>query len=180
MGKAMMPFWLYNLAADWGWKRTARKYKVCQAARQAVRIDLNRTAVDMSTVAALKRRKPGKSVGAVGDGEQAALPRDLAVHGGDADAVVGGQRLVGRDGPVEAAVVGRGRGDGRDQGRPLNSWILTLALRIPSPLQVMAWATPRCQSAPAAGAVTRIMPLAMEKLLLTPFTLPSRVVTRTV
>lgn len=28
MGKAMMPFWLYNLAADWGWKRTARKYKV--------------------------------------------------------------------------------------------------------------------------------------------------------
>lgn len=28
MGKAMMPRWLYSLAADWGWKRTARKYKV--------------------------------------------------------------------------------------------------------------------------------------------------------
>jgi len=26
MGKAMMPRWFYNLAADWGWKRTAKKY----------------------------------------------------------------------------------------------------------------------------------------------------------
>jgi hypothetical protein len=25
MGKAMMPRWFYNLAADWGWKRTAKK-----------------------------------------------------------------------------------------------------------------------------------------------------------
>jgi NAD(P)H-dependent FMN reductase len=27
MGKAMMPRWLYNLAADWGWKRSAKKSK---------------------------------------------------------------------------------------------------------------------------------------------------------
>jgi NAD(P)H-dependent FMN reductase len=33
MGKAMMPYWLYNLAADWGWKRTARKYKVSKKLR---------------------------------------------------------------------------------------------------------------------------------------------------
>jgi hypothetical protein len=26
MGKAMMPRWFYNLAADWGWKRAAKKY----------------------------------------------------------------------------------------------------------------------------------------------------------
>jgi hypothetical protein len=28
MGKAMMPRWFYNLVADWGWKRAARKFKV--------------------------------------------------------------------------------------------------------------------------------------------------------
>lgn len=28
MGKAMMPRWFYSLAANWGWKRAARKYKV--------------------------------------------------------------------------------------------------------------------------------------------------------
>jgi hypothetical protein len=27
MGKAMMPRWFYNLVADWGWKRGARKFK---------------------------------------------------------------------------------------------------------------------------------------------------------
>jgi len=27
-GKAMMPRWFYNLAADWGWKRAARKNRV--------------------------------------------------------------------------------------------------------------------------------------------------------
>jgi len=26
MGKAMMPRWLYNWVADWGWKRTAKKH----------------------------------------------------------------------------------------------------------------------------------------------------------
>ena len=26
MGKAMMPRWLYNLVADWGWKRAAKKH----------------------------------------------------------------------------------------------------------------------------------------------------------
>ncbi|MCX6556616.1 MAG: NAD(P)H-dependent oxidoreductase [Candidatus Aminicenantes bacterium] len=26
MGKAMMPRWFYNLAADWGWKRAAKKH----------------------------------------------------------------------------------------------------------------------------------------------------------
>jgi len=26
MSKAMMPRWFYSLAADWGWKRTAKKY----------------------------------------------------------------------------------------------------------------------------------------------------------
>jgi hypothetical protein len=26
MGRAMMPRWFYNLVADWGWKRSARKY----------------------------------------------------------------------------------------------------------------------------------------------------------
>jgi hypothetical protein len=30
MGKAMMPRWFYSLAADWGWKRSARKFKVSQ------------------------------------------------------------------------------------------------------------------------------------------------------
>ncbi len=33
MGKAMMPRWFYNLVADWGWKRTARKYKVSDKLR---------------------------------------------------------------------------------------------------------------------------------------------------
>jgi len=28
MGKAMMPLWFYNLVGNWGWKRTARKFKV--------------------------------------------------------------------------------------------------------------------------------------------------------
>jgi NAD(P)H-dependent FMN reductase len=28
MGRAMMPRWFYNLVADWGWKRAARKFKV--------------------------------------------------------------------------------------------------------------------------------------------------------
>jgi len=28
MGKAMMPRWFYNLAAHWGWKRSARKHGV--------------------------------------------------------------------------------------------------------------------------------------------------------
>jgi hypothetical protein len=28
MGKAMMPRWLYNLVGNWGWKKTARNYKV--------------------------------------------------------------------------------------------------------------------------------------------------------
>jgi hypothetical protein len=33
MGKAMMPRWFYNLAADWGWKRAARKFKVSKLLR---------------------------------------------------------------------------------------------------------------------------------------------------
>ena len=28
MGKPMMPRWFYNLAANWGWKRAARKYGI--------------------------------------------------------------------------------------------------------------------------------------------------------
>jgi hypothetical protein len=31
MGKAMMPRWFYNLAADWGWKRATKKYKTGRA-----------------------------------------------------------------------------------------------------------------------------------------------------
>lgn len=33
MGRPMMPRWLYNLAADWGWKRQARKHGTRQALR---------------------------------------------------------------------------------------------------------------------------------------------------
>lgn len=33
MGRAMMPRWFYNLVADWGWKRTARKFKVSDRLR---------------------------------------------------------------------------------------------------------------------------------------------------
>jgi hypothetical protein len=33
MGKAMMPRWFYSLAADWGWKRSARKFKVSKCLR---------------------------------------------------------------------------------------------------------------------------------------------------
>jgi NAD(P)H-dependent FMN reductase len=31
MGKAMMPRWFYSLAADWGWKRVARKFRVSKS-----------------------------------------------------------------------------------------------------------------------------------------------------
>lgn len=33
MGKAMMPRWFYNLVADWGWKRSARKFKASKCLR---------------------------------------------------------------------------------------------------------------------------------------------------
>jgi len=33
MGKAMMPRWFYSLAADWGWKRSARKFKASKCLR---------------------------------------------------------------------------------------------------------------------------------------------------
>jgi len=33
MGKAMMPRWFYSLIADWGWKRSARKFKVSKCLR---------------------------------------------------------------------------------------------------------------------------------------------------
>jgi len=33
MGQAMMPRWFYSLAADWGWKRSARKFKVSDRLR---------------------------------------------------------------------------------------------------------------------------------------------------
>ena len=33
MGKAMMPRWFYSLAANWGWKRTAHKFRVYQCLR---------------------------------------------------------------------------------------------------------------------------------------------------
>ena len=53
---------------------------------------------------------------------------------------------------------------------PLSSCTLTLALSVPSLLQVMVCARPRCQMVPAAGWVTVMIPGTMAKLPVLPVT----------